>query len=87
MPSFLRMLFTVSVGCAPLAIHFLAFSASTLSDEADKKTYIVNTKTKKFHNPDCDGAKKMSSSNKKKYKGTRDSLISNGYSPCQKCKP
>ncbi len=60
---------------------------STSSDEADKKTYIVNTKTKKFHNPDCDGAKKMSSSNKKKYKGTRDSLISNGYSPCQKCKP
>ena len=60
---------------------------STSSDEEDKKTYIVNTKTKKFHNPDCDGAKKMSSSNKKKYKGTRDSLISNGYSPCQKCNP
>lgn len=60
---------------------------STSSDEADKKAYIVNTKTKKFHNPDCDGAKKMSSSNKKKYKGTRDSLISNGYSPCQKCNP
>lgn len=60
---------------------------SSSSDEADKKTYIVNTKTKKFHNPDCDGAKKMSSSNKKKYKGTRDSLISNGYSPCQKCNP
>lgn len=55
---------------------------STSSDVADKKTYIVNTKTKKFHNPDCDGVKKMSSSNKKKYKGTRDSLISNGYSPC-----
>lgn len=60
---------------------------STSSDEADKKTYIVNTKTKKFHNPDCDGVKKMSSSNKKKYKGTRDSLISNDYSPCQKCNP
>ena len=60
---------------------------STSSDEADKKTYIVNPKTKEFHNPDCDGAKKMSSSNKKKYKGTRDSLISNGYSPCQKCNP
>ncbi len=60
---------------------------STSSDVADKKTYIVNTKTKKFHNPDCEGVKKMSSSNKKKYKGTRDSLISNGYSPCQKCNP
>lgn len=60
---------------------------STSSDVANKKTYIVNTKTKKFHNPDCDGVKKMSSSNKKKYKGTRDSLISNGYSPCQKCNP
>lgn len=64
-----------------------ASATSTSSDEADKKTYIVNTKTKKFHNPDCDGVKKMSSSNKKKYKGTRDSLISNGYSPCQKCNP
>lgn len=60
---------------------------STSSDISDKKTYIVNTKTKKIHNPDCDGVKKMSSSNKKKYKGTRDSLISNGYSPCQKCNP
>ena len=60
---------------------------STSSDVSDKKTYIVNAKTKKFHNPDCDGVKKMSSSNKKKYKGTRDSLISNGYSPCQKCNP
>lgn len=60
---------------------------STSSDVSDKKTYIVNTKTKKFHNPNCDGVKKMSSSNKKKYKGTRDSLISNGYSPCQKCNP
>ena len=60
---------------------------STSSDEADKKTYIVNTKTKKFHNTECEGVKKMSSSNKKKYKGTRDSLISNGYSPCQKCNP
>lgn len=60
---------------------------STSSDVTDKKTYIVNTKIKKFHNPDCDGVKKMSSSNKKKYKGTRDSLISNGYSPCQKCNP
>ena len=33
---------------------------STSSDEADKKTYIVNTKTKKFHNTDCEGVKKMS---------------------------
>lgn len=66
---------------------FSASVTSTSSDVSDKKTYIVNTKTKKFHNPDCDGVKKMSSSNKKKYKGTRDSLISNGYSPCQKCNP
>lgn len=70
------------------AVASSSASATSISyDEADKKTYIVNTKTKKFHNPDCDGVKKMSSSNKKKYKGTRDSLISNGYSPCQKCNP
>ncbi len=62
-------------------------STSTTVDSTEIKTYIVNIKSKKFHNPDCDGAKKMNAANKKQYSGTRQSLISNGYSPCQKCNP
>lgn len=62
-------------------------STSTTVDSTEVKTYIVNIKSKKFHNPDCEGAKKMNASNKKQYKGTRQSLISNGYTPCQKCNP
>ncbi len=62
-------------------------ATSTTVDSTEVKTYIVNVKSKKFHNPDCDGAKKMNAANKKQYKGTRQSLISNGYSPCQKCNP
>lgn len=58
------------------------FSSTT---QSYTQTFIVNTNTKKFHKPECDSAKKMSSSNKKTYKGSRESLISNGYSPCQKC--
>lgn len=58
------------------------FSSTT---QSYTQTFIVNTNTKKFHKSECDSAKKMSSSNKKTYKGSRESLISNGYSPCQKC--
>lgn len=60
---------------------------STSVDSTEVKTYVVNIKSKKFHNPNCDGAKKMNTANKKQYKGTRQSLISNGYSPCKKCNP
>ncbi len=57
----------------------------TTTTQADNETYIVNINTKKFHKPNCDSAKKTSAKNKKTYKGSRESLISNGYSPCQKC--
>ncbi len=57
----------------------------TTTTQGNTQTYIVNTNTKKFHKPSCDSSKKMSSSNKKTYKGSRESLISNGYTPCQKC--
>ena len=60
---------------------------STSVDSTEVKTYVVNIKSKKFHNPNCDGAKKMNTANKKQYKGTRQSLISNGYSRCKKCNP
>ena len=49
--------------------------------------YILNVKSKKFHLPECSGAKDMSESNKSYFSGTREKLISDGYSPCKTCKP
>lgn len=57
------------------------------SDQETKQTYIVNLNTKKFHKPNCRSVSSMSERNKKTYKGKRNSLINNGYSPCKICNP
>ena len=49
--------------------------------------YILNTNTMKFHYPTCRSVKQMKDKNKQEYTGTRDEVISHGYSPCQICKP
>ncbi len=60
--------------------------SSTTSSTSENK-YVLNTNSKKFHLPDCSGAKDMKASNKQKYTGNRDDLISDGYSPCKICNP
>lgn len=49
--------------------------------------YIANLNTKKFHYPSCSSVDQMKESNKWYFTGTRDELISQGYDPCQRCKP
>ncbi|MBQ8589726.1 MAG: MBL fold metallo-hydrolase [Firmicutes bacterium] len=49
--------------------------------------YVLNTNTKKFHIPTCNSVDKMSEKNKAYYTGTRDEVISLGYSPCGNCRP
>ena len=60
---------------------------SDVADDSAARDYILNTGTKKFHLPDCESAKDMKGNNKKKFHGTRDELILEGYSPCQRCAP
>ena len=55
--------------------------------DADTVVYILNTKTGKFHYPDCSSAINMSANVREEYAGTRDDLISAGYEPCGRCKP
>ena len=55
--------------------------------EAPKPTYILNTNTKKFHYPNCSSVKDIKDKNKKEFYGTRDEIISKGYSPCGRCHP
>lgn len=55
--------------------------------EASQADYILNTNTKKFHYPTCSCVNDMKEKNKQEFFGTRDEAISNGYSPCGRCKP
>lgn len=50
-------------------------------------TYVLNTNTKKFHYPTCASVSEMKPSNRSDYTGTRDEIMSMGYSPCGRCKP
>lgn len=49
--------------------------------------YVLNTSSKKFHYPTCYSAKKISDKNRQDYTGTREELLTNGYSPCGNCDP
>ncbi len=73
-------------------------STGTTAHEATKKPaqteqvqtqedYILNTNTKKFHNPGCRWVKQMKDSNKEAFSGSRDDVINKGYSACGTCNP
>ena len=61
--------------------------SSKPSNEDGKITYVLNTKTLKFHLETCSSAAKISASNKSTSNASRQSLIDQGYSPCGICKP
>lgn len=50
-------------------------------------TYVVNTKSGKFHDPKCASAADISDQNRLDFTGTREELIERGYEPCGRCKP
>ncbi len=50
----------------------------------EEPAYILNTKNKKFHRPECDS---LPAVNREKSSESRESLISQGYEPCKRCNP
>ncbi len=50
-------------------------------------TYILNTKTLKFHMPYCENVEEINKAYKKEYTGRRGDLIAEGYVPCKGCNP
>ena len=52
-----------------------------------EKTYVLNTNSKKFHNPGCKSVSQIKEKNRKDYTGSRDDLITRGYAPCKSCEP
>lgn len=49
--------------------------------------YVLNTSSKKFHLPECSGARDIKESNRQDYQGNRDQLLEQGYTPCGLCHP
>ena len=50
-------------------------------------TYVLNTRSMKFHDPACSGAADIKAENRQEYTGSREELLARGYSPCGQCQP
>ena len=57
------------------------------AEDGETPTYVLNTNTKKFHEPTCGSVTSMSESSRRDYYGEREALIEQGYDPCGSCKP
>ena len=61
--------------------------AETATGQAEGQHYVLNTRSMKFHLPECSGVATMSESNRRDYTGSRQALLDQGYSPCGTCNP
>ena len=62
-------------------------SPAPTESQPQGQTYVLNTNTRKFHNPSCSSVKKIKDGNRQDYTGSRDDVIAMGYEPCKKCNP
>lgn len=60
---------------------------SEIGQGGEIQTWVLNTSSKKFHDPDCSNADNINEKNRDTVKCTRDELIFQGYEPCGICKP
>lgn len=62
-------------------------SGANLDSNEEEYKYILNTNSKKFHEPTCSGVNNISDKNKDEYTGSRSMLMLQGYEPCGNCNP
>ena len=55
--------------------------------QQEARLYVVNTRSKVFHYPTCEGAQSIFEHNRKEVTATRVELTSQGYTPCGYCQP
>ena len=56
-------------------------------EEQTEETFVLNTNTKKIHKPSCRHVSSISEKNREEFTGTKDSLLTGGYTACGTCKP
>lgn len=62
-------------------------SETDIDNTSNAKEYVLNSKSKKIHMPDCSALSNMSDGNRIDTLSNYDDLISNGYEPCGICHP
>ena len=62
-------------------------ASSTLPENTEKVTYVLNKNTHKFHVPSCPSAADIKPKNRKEFTGTREDVVEQGYDPCKRCHP
>lgn len=74
--------------CALPSDNWLAGDKTPSSNPKEEgHSYVLNTASKKFHEPNCSGASKIGAENRQEYTGSREDLLSQGYEACGICKP
>ena len=73
-----------SSGAAEVPEAEITTDASTDDVTCD---YVLNTSSKKFHDPACSSVAKIKDSNRGQFTGERAELLSRGYEPCKICNP
>ena len=63
------------------------YAHETSEPEPAVITYVLNTKSMKFHDPDCESAKSISNKNRQDSSLARKEIIARGYDPCGFCNP
>ncbi len=59
----------------------------TAASEKTSTNYVLNTNTRKFHEPACESVSETQAENRENFKGKREDLIQQGYEPCGRCHP
>ena len=49
--------------------------------------YVLNRRSKKFHDPTCSSVAKIKEQNRGNFTGERQELLTRGYEPCKVCNP
>lgn len=70
-----------------ILIDYATGDSRRASTQYVENTYVLNTRSLKFHVPDCKNVTDIIIHNKKEYEGAREDLIKGGYIPCGWCKP
>ena len=61
--------------------------SSKTQSNGEQASYVLNTNSRKFHDPSCPSAADIASNNREDFEGTRNELIEKGYEPCGRCNP
>lgn len=87
-------LYPENMGNTDLVNRFLAVQQKSIDGNRgiwslphiEESYYIGNSRSMRFHRPDCKSIRRMSEANKIRFTNRREALYQ-GYSPCRNCKP